>query len=1259
MMKHRRAEIIATLLAGIFAEAFSAYTIADEPNIGSIHWKQLFNSKDLTGWTVRSGTAKFEVDDGMIVGTTVPMSPNSFLCTDREYEDFELELEVHCDPGLNSGIQVRSQIAEEGTQVTITKNPKKPKTITLPKDRVYGYQVEIAKAESGRSGGVYDEARRFVFLDDLDGKPEAQAVFKDDQWNHIRIRCDGDRIQTWVNDVACADVRDKLDRKGTIGLQVHGNIAVTGRVIKKEYHKHQVRFRNIRIRELNDPTAASATPFSGTAVKLPGRVEMEEFDRGGEGVAYHDTEELNKGSGKLNLTKSDKEATFRRSEGVDLSYTKKPHDRFAGDVTISGEAEPPGALYLGWTKPGEWVRYSVDVQQAGYYVVSGHVSANNQNSTLELHFGGNEKCIARLPHTGSAHRWTTVRNLGSVELSSGRKMMTLKIGEVGGFNVDWLEFTLQTEAAAKTSDDKAPPNILLMVADDLGFSDLGCYGGEIETPNLDQLAENGLRLTQFYTTGRCCPSRASLLTGRYPHRVGLGHMTQDIGQSGYRGQVSDDARMIAQQLSDAGYRSFLSGKWHLGTDDPTKHGFEEFYGTLTSAKTFWDADHYLRLPAGRRSRQYAKGKFYGTDALADHAIDFLKTARETPDKPWFLYLAMNAPHFPLQAPKPLIDKYADRYVDGWDVARQQRLARMKELGIVPNGTALTPRSAYFDWGESRPANNPAWDSLNHDRQADLARRMAIYAAMVDSMDQNIGRVLNDLRESGELENTLIVFTSDNGACAEWDYFGFDIKSSPNNKLHRGDEIEEMGSPGTFHSAGSGWANVSNSPWRLYKHYNHEGGIAVPCIFHWPAGSSQRGAIDDTPSHLIDVLPTFIQAIGSGNSMSKQSPYEGDGTSLLPLLESEATVQRHLFFEHEGNRAVRDGQWKLVALRDQPWELYDMRTDRTELNNLATEHPESVARLSKAWDEWAVKNNVTQLPDDYRVAYVPARVSKKTKTEKLASGPVRKLAGGFRFTEGPAWDGDANWYFSDIPNKTLHRISEGGKVELIRTGEQASNGIVVDTEGQLIFCEVGGRRIVARSVDGKETTLADSCDGNPIGMPNDLWMSPDGGVYFTVPVTNKQRAKVVPPEAVNATVCFISPDRKTVRDVGFGLKNANGIVGSSDGKSLYVADPRSQKCFRYSIEPDGSLSNQQVAATRFSDGLTLDEHGNLYTTSKEGVRVFSPDAKEIALIQVPETPANMTFGGVDGRTLLITARTGIYAVQVRGDFKKQPVGVNKK
>ena len=531
----------------------------------------------------------------------------------------------------------------------------------------------------------------------------------------------------------------------------------------------------------------------------------------------------------------------------------------------------------------------------------------------------------------------------------------------------WLAAVLSaitvTGTAADSASDK--PNILYIVADDLGYSDLGCYGGEIDTPVLDALAAGGVRLSQFYNTGRCCPSRASLLTGQYPHRVGLGHMTtNDLGRPGYRGVVSQDAQTIAEVLVSSGYRSFHSGKWHLGTTDPTQHGFEEFYGTLVSAKRFFDPDHLVRLPEGREAREYLSDEFYATDAVTDHALDFLRLARETPKQPWFLYLAYNAPHFPLQAPRPEIEKYADRYLGGWDQLRSERLRRMKEIGIVPKTTRLTPRSTWQNYGETKTGTNPAWDSLDQTRRDDLARRMAIYAAMIDRLDQQLGRIIKDLKLAGEFENTLIVFTSDNGACFEWDPFGFDIVSSNQNILHRGSELRTMGGPGTFHSVGSGWANACNTPWRMYKHFNHEGGIASPGIVHWPAGlTATPGSIMHRPAHLIDLLPTAIAAANA--------TYRGKmslaGIDLVHQINHP--TERVLFFEHQGNRAVRAGRWKLVAFDDQPWELYDFSVDRTEMNDLAEIYPDKVKSLENAWEQWGEENHVTPLPRDLGVKYL--------------------------------------------------------------------------------------------------------------------------------------------------------------------------------------------------------------------------------------------------------------------------------------------------
>jgi arylsulfatase len=535
-------------------------------------------------------------------------------------------------------------------------------------------------------------------------------------------------------------------------------------------------------------------------------------------------------------------------------------------------------------------------------------------------------------------------------------------------------FLALAAAGAAHAQPGKRPNFLIILADDLGYSDLRCYGGEIDTPNLDRLASSGVRWTQFYNTARCCPSRASILTGQYPHRVGLGHMTQDIGQPGYRGKVSDRAATIAEALHPSGYRSFISGKWHLGTTDPTRHGFEEFYGTLASAPTFWDQTRYLRLPQDRTPRTYPENGFYGTDALTDHAIDFLGQARQTPNSPWFLYLAYNSPHFPLHAPKDLVEKYVDRYRKGWDEIRAARLERMKKLGIVDGAARLTPRSRYWNYGETETGENPAWDTIPAARREDLSRRMAIFAAMVDRMDTGIGRVVDDLKAQGELDNTLIVFLSDNGACAEWDPYGFDGRSSNNNVLHEGEDLAKMGGPGTYHSAGSGWANASNTPWRMYKHFSHEGGISTPCIMHWPAGLKQKGAIEKRPAHIIDLMPTFVEAAGAKYParVGEREILPMAGESVLPLLRGKKTPPRTLYFEHEGHRAVREGRHKLTALRGESWKLYDIDADRAEMNDLSAASPDLVARLSSKWDKWAAENHVTPLPDDYRVPYIPRR-----------------------------------------------------------------------------------------------------------------------------------------------------------------------------------------------------------------------------------------------------------------------------------------------
>ena len=541
---------------------------------------------------------------------------------------------------------------------------------------------------------------------------------------------------------------------------------------------------------------------------------------------------------------------------------------------------------------------------------------------------------------------------------------------------------LSCHAGSTTPPAPSRPNVLLMMADDLGWSDLGCYGGEIRTPSLDALAAGGLRFTQFYNTARCCPTRASLLTGLYPHQAGVGAMTNDRGpeHNGYRGTLQPHTVTIAELLRSAGYHTSMVGKWHLHNKadvKPTDRGFDEFYGMLGGYNSCWVEDgSFSRLPAGRPRRAYTSatgrkpGTFYATDAFADYAIDFLEIARGT-TKPFFLYLAFSAPHFPLHAHESDIAKYESLYFEkGWDVIRTERLARLKSLQLVPADLALTPRSPVPPKSHAKPSpyagkDNPAWLDLPENRRRDLARRMAVYAGMVDRMDQAIGRVTAHLRSTGQLENTLILFLSDNGACWEWDPFGFDGSSSPRNVLHEGPALAELGQPDDYMSYGSGWANAGNTPWRLYKHFSHEGGIRSPFIVHWPAAIRDRMALRPQPAHLIDILPTLAAVAGASypdqrNGVTTLPP---EGISLLPAFRNEPLARpAPLCFEHERSRAIRAGDWKLVSLKDDAWELYNLASDPTESRNLIASQPETAAALQRQWEQWAARTNVDTSPE---------------------------------------------------------------------------------------------------------------------------------------------------------------------------------------------------------------------------------------------------------------------------------------------------------
>lgn len=521
-----------------------------------------------------------------------------------------------------------------------------------------------------------------------------------------------------------------------------------------------------------------------------------------------------------------------------------------------------------------------------------------------------------------------------------------------------LVFLLQVISCTKP---EAPPNIVLILFDDLGFSDLGCYGGEIKTPNIDRLAANGIRMTRVYNSARCCPSRASLFTGLYPHQAGIGYFANfDKGAPGYKGFLQERSVGIPQVLKSAGYNTYMSGKWHMGDNPgPIQKGFDEFYGFIVPHSIdSWDPEAMFRLPEERPLREYREGEFYATDAITDYALEFLDSGIFRPE-PFFLFLSYNAPHFPLQAPREITELYVPVYERGWDYIRAERFENLMELGIGDPGWELPPRSEVMverrDLGYGGKPN-PAWESFSEERRRDLARRMSVYAAMIHRMDENIGRVIERLRRSGELENTLIFLLSDNGACAEFNPLGFDIQSSRDNILNRGERLDSLGLPGTYISYGSGWAMVSNTPLNLYKHYIHEGGISTPFIMHWPAGIGVSGTIDKRPAHIMDVMATCMEVSGATypetNNGTPVLPLEG--RSLLPVMRGENTWIRTLGFEHELNRGYLKGEWKIVSedYRGGEWELYNMENDRLEQHNLADQYPEKVEELSAEYLTWA-------------------------------------------------------------------------------------------------------------------------------------------------------------------------------------------------------------------------------------------------------------------------------------------------------------------
>ncbi|MBN2129623.1 MAG: arylsulfatase [Sedimentisphaerales bacterium] len=526
------------------------------------------------------------------------------------------------------------------------------------------------------------------------------------------------------------------------------------------------------------------------------------------------------------------------------------------------------------------------------------------------------------------------------------------------------------------------PNIVIIMSDDMGFSDLGCYGGEIRTPTLDRLAEGGLRFSQFYNMARCCPTRAALLTGLHPHQAGMGHMTgkHEKRSEPWQGDLSGRAVTIAEVLKEVGYATYMCGKWHVSNHGqagdtphnwPRQRGFDRFYGTITGGGSFYDPTTLTRddtMITPENDPEYKPERFYYTDAISDNAARFIADhAQAKGDQPFFLYVAYTAAHWPMHAPPECIAKYKGRYDQGYEPIRRARLERLRQMGMIDPAWELSEQAGRWDEVEHR-----AWE----------ARCMEVYAAMIERMDEGIAKIVAELDKLGQRDNTLVLFLQDNGGCAEpmgrednpkWHLenlqpFGPDdlqpkiwppMQTRDGRAVLGGPDVMP-GGPDTYIGYGQAWANVSNTPFREYKHWVHEGGIATPLIAHWPKGIHRLGQIEHQPGQVVDLMATCVDVAGA----TYPANYGGqpirplEGKSLVNAFAGKPIERDALYWEHEGNRAVRVGQWKLVAKGPAgPWELYDVGRDRTEQHDLAQQHPKRAAAMRAKWEKWARRAEV--------------------------------------------------------------------------------------------------------------------------------------------------------------------------------------------------------------------------------------------------------------------------------------------------------------
>lgn len=631
------------------------------------------------------------------------------------------------------------------------------------------------------------------------------------------------------------------------------------------------------------------------------------------------------------------------------------------------------------------------------------------------------------------------------------------------------------------ADAAQKPNIVVILVDDMGYSDIGCYGGEIHTPHLDKLAQEGVRFTQFHNTARCCPSRAALLTGLYPHQAGVGHMTDERDGPdgkplpGYSGRLNDHCVTIAEALKADGYFTAMTGKWHVGQNygvTPWGRGFDR---TLTSASGgfYFPGDPtggplYLNGKDIGRNGDPLPAQWYSTDLWTDYGLKFVDEARAV-RKPFFLYVAHNAPHFPLHAPPADIARQRGKYMAGWDKLREARYKRQIQMGLIDKSWPLSPRL---------PAV-PAWDSLTPVQQERYDHIMAIYDAVVEHMDQAVGRLVDGLKQRGELDNTLLLFLSDNGGNAE---------SGVPGRL----EGANPGGPRSVVFVGQSWATLNNTPFVRYKHYTDEGGIATPLIAHWPQGipAARNGKLEAQPGHIIDIMATCLDVAGAAypKEFNGKPITPLEGVSLRPALNGVNLARKQpIFWEHEGNRAVLDGSWKLVALYGQEWRLYDTALDRTEQHDLADAQPARVKSLASTWAQWAKRANVLPLMPEGGALNTAAHFALKG-GDHLDRGRAPAVAGrGFTVTaafdatglEGVliAQGGAARgWALFLQGGKLTFLIRENGRAVSIATPQDV-------TGAHTVVARLGRDGAISLTLDGGPA-VAGKASGPLLQMPTD-------------------------------------------------------------------------------------------------------------------------------------------------------------------------------